>query len=207
MTKCKTAENLYVEILNNHFNFVQHSRLHKDKVLDIFKFYKLDITLQSLNIALKQFNIDYNNSLREFGDSRKGVFIGLQLKPTAEVKPLTSVSMPVTVLNHGYSGKPLSKNSIVTWQTRIKKLNLLGLSEALENLDIDKIIDIVTTESQSLDTICTSITAILNLLYNQSFVDTVDTASTESTADIVDSLIALRRELKEKKTKKDVRTN
>ena len=54
-----------------------------------------------------------------------------------------------------------------TWSQRLKKLDSLGLQSALDNNAYDVVENIITDESDSLNTRCTSITAILNRLYNE----------------------------------------
>lgn len=194
-----TIHSTLSNILSHHFSFVDENRLHKNKVLSIFKLYVPNMTITSLNAFLSQLHIQYNNSLREFGDKQKGVYIGLDIINTSKSD---NINFPVTFIPDGlksYRGKPLSINTIDTWQARIKKLSLLGLDEALQDQNYDKIVSIITNESKSLDTICTSITAILNLMFNTC--DNSNEQEQEHHMELVKKLVALRKQYKQKKDK------
>ena len=67
-------------ILNYHFN-ITANRLHKSKVLSIFQMYIPSMTMRTLVPILRQRGINYDDSLREFGDSyNKGIFTNLEIK-------------------------------------------------------------------------------------------------------------------------------
>ena len=178
-------------ILSYHFTITSghpNYRLHKNKVLDIFRLYSPNITIRTLVSVLRSHGIQYNDSLREFGDSKnKGIFIGLEIITDEKNPELQSPSAPTP---QGYHGKQLSVNTAETWQSRINKLNSLGLQSALDHQDYDKIINIITSESESPNSVCTSITAVLNLLLNESTAGNNDEV-------LVEKLVALRKHFKE----------
>ena len=155
------------------------------------------MTMRTLVPKLRQSGINYDDSSREYGDSQnKGVFTNLEVKVAEKndkllipdkakpdelvipdkakpdkliisdkAKPdeLIIPDKPIT----SFSGKTLAKNSVDTWSQRLKKLDSLGLQSALDNNAYDVVENIITDESASLNTRCTSITAILNRLYNE----------------------------------------
>ncbi len=55
-------------ILSYHFTITSSNRLHKNKVLDIFRLYSPDITVRTLVPVLRQYGVLYTDSLRDFGD-------------------------------------------------------------------------------------------------------------------------------------------
>ena len=178
-------------ILNYHFN-ITANRLHKSKVLSIFQMYIPNMTMRKLVPILKERDISYNDSLREFGDSyNKGIFTNLEIKVAEKNDELLipikvkdiKLKIPTKVI--GYSGKTLAQNSVDTWSYRLKKLDSLGLQSALDNNAYDVVENIVTDESDSLNTRCTSITAILNRLYN--------TTKDNDISELAQKLILLRK--------------
>jgi hypothetical protein len=175
-------------ILSYHFN-ITPNRLHKSRVLDIFQMYIPSMTMRTLVPILRARGIEYSESLREFGDSyNKGVFRNLEIKVEEKNDELV-IKSDTDKITTSYSGKTLAQNSVNTWSQRLKKLDSLGLQDALDNNAYDIIVDIITNESDSLNTRCTSITAILNRLYNQRVLDT----NAKDIPELVQKLILLRK--------------
>ena len=166
------------QILSDHFSIDKTNRLYRDKVKSIFNYYIPSITTRSLVDYLRSKHINYDNNLREFSSRDKGVFIGLKIikdidpndkSETEDEEEVESTGTPINSYTFtqdtvGYRGNKLSASTINTWNNRLHSLQKHNINYSNYN----SIVKCIERESDNLNTRITSLTAVLNALYQMS---------------------------------------